>query len=234
MNGGRNIRSYVKLRLRYVTGAALLLAMLTALLPSRAQAAEPILSDSALFERASTAYENEDWVDATRYLTAFIHRRPDALNENPEFSAEVETALQYSLDRIHEQLARKNATTLSWRQPRVAPHGESGVTATPEDLASAGVHGYTRDDDAFAGPEELPDLLPNTGELTLPPPAIREPEDSTPKIEEIPLLPLKPEGKNTLLLPSTIVPDGSQLPSVAPQAVPSLLEDENPTGSVKQ
>lgn len=69
-------------------------------------AEEPLLTEAELVQRAESAYNSYNWIDAVRYLTAYIQRDPDVLQDNSDYAAEIQTALETSLSNlqdIHDQ-----------------------------------------------------------------------------------------------------------------------------------
>ena len=74
--------------------------LLLALSPASAVNSASAHSDAALFTLAQNAYQSGRWVDAARYLTAYVERDPDAMRQIPGHAQQVQAALSYSLDRI--------------------------------------------------------------------------------------------------------------------------------------
>ena len=68
-------------------------------------AQEPVLTDGALENRAREAYNSGNWIDAVRYLTAYIQRDPDVLQNNPEYATKIQNALGLSIKELQDEAA---------------------------------------------------------------------------------------------------------------------------------
>jgi hypothetical protein len=93
--------------------------------------AEPVYSDQDLMEWARDTYDREDWIYAYAHLHALIQRNPPLLRNNPALRNQVNTALEYSGQRLLEMrdLAQRA------RAPTTTSNG--GVSGVSSGLGSA-------------------------------------------------------------------------------------------------
>jgi hypothetical protein len=66
------------------------------------QADVSTLSDDQLFDRGKAAYDQENFVDALMYLSAYQAQAPQLMREVPEFARELEEAIRFSYERLRD------------------------------------------------------------------------------------------------------------------------------------
>ena len=96
------------------------------------QLSAQVYSDDQLFEKGSSYYNQNDFLNAAVYLFAYIQRTPQLIANNSDFATQVRTAFNYSLQQSSRTSSTPQTQTPQTQTPQTQTRRTKGNVEIPE------------------------------------------------------------------------------------------------------